>query len=233
LRSTWASVSPRAAPVDAAGNMRRRIPLILVIGCVAWAGVASARASASSFSGVYVACDEPRSRDYPKLAHAPNRCDLGLSESTYETQRVPGHPQPEALYLRALRWTRWGHHIATARGREACTKLDGGPPDGVTHCIDVTVTASNPQHILPAGGADIYQLIRVVVHMPVHKVVKTLYCDEHNECSAQPAPRGFDAELGCTWELAPYSESLGDAEDNCVAATATLPVEYYRPGTDY
>jgi hypothetical protein len=195
--------------------------------------VASLRARATSLGGVYLACDEPRSRDYPKLAHAPSRCDLGLGESTYETQRVPRHPQPEALYLRALRWKLWGHHVATARGREECSKLDGGPPDGVAHCIEVTVTVSDPQRILPAGGADIYQLIRVVVHMPVHKVVKTLYCDERYECSGQPAPRGLDAELGCTWELAPYSERLGDAEDNCVVATAALPVEYYRPGTDY
>jgi hypothetical protein len=34
-------------------------------------------------------------------------------------------------------------------------------------------------------------------------------------------------------ELAPRSKSLGDAENNCVETTATLPVEYYRLGTDY
>jgi hypothetical protein len=67
----------------------------------------------------------------------------------------------------------------------------------------------------------------------VHKVVKTLYCTAAAECAGQPAPHGYDSVLHCTWELGPYSESLGDAEDNCVETAATLPDNYYRPGVDY
>jgi hypothetical protein len=183
---------------------------------------------------VYMTCDEVRSFDYPAVLRAPSSCDLGLGLSTYTSQTVPGHPRPEAVYLRGLRWTNWGRYVATARGREECSKLDGGPPDGITHCTEMTVTASDPQRIDSAGGAVIYQLIRVVEHYPVRKVVKTLYCTEEEECApGQAAPEGYDAELGCTWKLGPYVESMGDAEDNCVEARATFPVYYYRPGTDY
>jgi hypothetical protein len=131
-----------------------------------------------------------------------------------------------------LNWTGWGRFQATASGHEQCSKLDGGLPDGITKCVSVTVTVSRPRVVLSDGPAPIYQLIRVESHVRTVQVVKTLYCNADHICSGEPAPRGYDPQLKCTWELAAYSESLGDAEDDCVGPPTLRAVYYYEPGID-
>jgi hypothetical protein len=189
--------------------------------------------SGAPSSHIFLVCDEPRTPLYPRVVPAPRSCDLGLGETVFQAQRVRGHSRPESVYIRALRWKHWGSSVTTAVGREECSILDGGPPDGRTHCNQITVTASKPVLIYSAGPSVIYQLMRVVIHELRHRVVQTLYCDRHNMCGSKPAPTGYSRRLHCTWHRSSYSVSLGDAEDNCIEARPTFPVYYYRPGAEY
>lgn len=202
-----------------------------------WISVDSVAIGAPTSSGRAIAsladvmtCDSVRAPDYPTLAAAPRACDLGLRQSIYDVKQIRGTRQ--SIYLRGLRWMGWGSSHAHALGHEECSKLDGGPPDGITNCVSVTVTVSQPRVVLSDGPAPIYQLIRIESHVRTVRVVKTLYCNAEYLCSGEPAPSGYDPQLKCTWELTGYSESLGDAEDSCVGHPIARGVYYYEPGTD-
>jgi hypothetical protein len=127
------------------------IAVVVTIGLLVLYASASAEASRT-----YMACDNPSSPDYAKLNPAPRSCYLGLEESPYQAQRVPGHRVPPAVLLSNLHWTHWGQFTATATGRSC-----GPGESGEAECSPVVVKDSRPQAILPAGGLVIYELMRV------------------------------------------------------------------------
>jgi hypothetical protein len=117
------------------------------------AGSASARRQQT-----YVACDNAQSPDYPTLAAHPGACDLGLHQSDFESQPVRGR-RFAPIALRHLRWAGWGHQHAVGHGLGCHVGLHGNAK--WRSCEQVTVDVYRPEAVLPAGGAVIYQLIRV------------------------------------------------------------------------
>jgi hypothetical protein len=107
---------------------------------------------------VYGVCDHAQATDYPLLLVAPHGCDLGLGQSYYQAQPVRGRSFTP-LGLRGLRWSSWGGYQAVARGLSCDVRPNGSVKR--TTCDHVTVNFYNPVSVLPAGGAVIYQLMRV------------------------------------------------------------------------
>jgi hypothetical protein len=145
--------------VTARRDTRRRVLAGLSAVVVALL-TASAPASAQAHA-TYVPCDNAASPDYARLVAAPASCNVGLRQSMYELQPVPGKPFA-ARALRNLHWRYWGRYMAEARGL-ACKVTSAGAAEW-KHCSHVVVRVYHPEKIMPAGGAYIYQLI-VVRHV--------------------------------------------------------------------
>jgi hypothetical protein len=137
---------------DASGRTKVRPPEL----------TATPRAPLVSDRQSYLACDNRNKPDYPSLRSAPRACALGLGASEYDSSPVPGHPTPQAVRLRGLRWRHWGDFRATARGR-VCSAYGAS-------CERARVTVVSPRSILPAGGKTIYQRIKVR-HLPTTGLV--------------------------------------------------------------
>lgn len=109
----------------------------------------------------YMECDNAHHPSYPYVLAHPRACDLGLGQSVYQTQPVPGRAFA-AIALRRLRWSNWGSHEATAHGLSCRVRTNG---NAFPHtCGHVVVHVYRPQVEVPAGGAVIYRFTRVVHH---------------------------------------------------------------------
>jgi hypothetical protein len=128
--------------------------LLLSASCAAGFAIAPAAASAQT----YMECDAAFQSFYPHVWAAPPLCNLGMGSSYYDVQNVPGRAWGEVA-LRGLRWSGWGAYEATAHGL-GCDMYRSGAADWSV-CTHVTVNVYDPQSIGPAGGAVIYQSIRV------------------------------------------------------------------------
>lgn len=101
----------------------------------------------------HLACDDPTAPDYEVLVVSPKNCYLGLAESEYQAQPVPGHAAPPAIHLRGLRWRHWGRRRAVGRG-VACLAF-------TKDCAHAVIRIWEPMRIAPAAELFIYQHIRV------------------------------------------------------------------------
>jgi hypothetical protein len=108
---------------------------------------------------VYAACDHAQAPDYPLLLVAPQGCDLGLSQSYYQAQPVRGRPWA-VIGLRDLRWSGWGGYKTVGRGLSCDVRPNGSVKR--TTCDHVAVNFYHPVSVVPAGGAVIYQRMRVL-----------------------------------------------------------------------
>lgn len=134
--------------------MRRTKKIVIaVVASITFALPASAMARQT-----YVECDNAHSPDYPTVSAHPSLCNLGLAQSYYDVQPVP-QKSFVGLALRGLRWNGWGNYEATAHGLACDVRANGSAVSGT--CDHVTVHVYRPEAILPAGGAVIYQLLRV------------------------------------------------------------------------
>ena len=98
----------------------------------------------------YLACDNAHSHDYPTVSVRPRNCNLGLGQSMYQSQPMPGKAF-SPIALRGLAWHGWGRYGAMTRGL-GCNVGDNGAADMST-CGHVTMQVYKPLAIGPAGFA--------------------------------------------------------------------------------
>jgi hypothetical protein len=103
-------------------------------------------------------CDKAASPWYPAVLAAPSSCNLGLGQSYYDVQRVPGL-RFGTIGLRDMRWYGWGQYSAVGHGWACNIYRNGGA--NWSQCAHVTARVFNPVSIGPAGGAYIYQRTEV------------------------------------------------------------------------
>jgi hypothetical protein len=109
----------------------------------------------------YMVCDNAHAPLYPFVWAHPHGCDLGLGQSIYQAQPVPGRPFVP-VGLRHMHWTHWGSYEATAHGIGCNMRSNGSII--ASSCVSVEVSVYNAVKIGPAGFTPIYQRVRVVHH---------------------------------------------------------------------
>jgi hypothetical protein len=107
----------------------------------------------------YMTCDNAHAPDYPFVWAHPRGCDLGLSQSYFQAQPVPGRPFA-ALGLRHMHWKHWGSYQATAHGLGCNVRYNGSVFR--RSCVHVRVDVYHPVRVGPAGFTPIYQRVRVL-----------------------------------------------------------------------
>jgi hypothetical protein len=118
-----------------------------------------AGSSAASAHRVYMECDRALTPLYPAVLVAPHKCNLGLRQSYYDVQPVPGRRFATGG-LREMHWYNWGQRRAFGHGLACNIFANGGTKWG--QCSHVTVKVFRPVSVGPAGGAYIYQRTEVI-----------------------------------------------------------------------